>query len=173
MNAELSEVLRAIDAEAEIEAFENMPLEAPVYVTYEELEAKARRIMEGAEHEDDSARTLTINRRFNVHGLSGIDELLDFCGYVPRLPIDELAANADDSTHDGPAAAKFLLENRHAWTTAFTGKDLHVIYVVPAVGHEMHLAVALANFKPATLHDGGFGDGDGNEYIFLRAFWWN
>jgi len=144
--------------------------DAPVYVTYEEIEAEARRIIENGMPET-TYDGLTINRRFNVHGLSGIDELLDVCGYVPRLPIEELAADADNSTHDGPAAAEFLLENPHAWTTAFTGENLDVLYVVPAAGHELRLAVALASFKPETFRNGVFGDGDGNEYTFLRAAW--
>jgi hypothetical protein len=95
-------------------------------------------------------------------------ELLDLWD-VERKPIELLAA--DNSTHDGPAAAEFLLNNPHLWEMAFTNADLDALSVLPAAGYEFRLAVDLAQFGHDTYQDITFSDGSGNSYTFLHVWW--
>ena len=95
-------------------------------------------------------------------------ELLDLWD-VDRRPIELLAA--ENSTHDGPAAAEFLLKNPHLWEIAFTNADLDALSVLPTAGNEFRLAVDLAQFGHDTYQDITLGDGAGNEYTFLHVWW--
>ena len=95
-------------------------------------------------------------------------ELLDLWD-VERQPIELLAA--DNSTHDGPAAAEFLLNNPHLWEMAFTNAALDALSVLPTAGNEFRLAVDLAQFGHDTYQDITLSDGAGNSYTFLHVWW--